>query len=56
MRGRPKQKYSRGLICKVRLNNDEMRLLNDLAAYFEVSKSEVLRMSLRHFCVKEKMR
>ena len=54
MRGRPKNKFSRGLICKVRLNEDEMRMLSDLAARFEVSKSEVLRMALRSLHIMKK--
>lgn len=46
MRGRPKEENTRNIVCKVRLNEDENNILNEICQQTESTKSDVVRNAL----------
>ena len=46
MRGRPKEENTRNIVCKVRLNEDENNILDEICQQTESTKSDVVRKAL----------
>lgn len=46
MRGRPKEENTRNIVCKVRLNEDENNILDEICQQTESTKSDVVRSAL----------
>ncbi len=46
MRGRPKKENTRNIVCKVRLNEDENNILDEICQQTESTKSDVVRKAL----------
>lgn len=46
MRGRPKKENTRNIVCKVRLNEDENNILDEICRETESTKSDVVRKAL----------
>lgn len=46
MRGRPKKENTRNIVCKVRLNEDENNILDEICKETDSTKSDVMRSAL----------
>lgn len=49
MRGRPKEENTRDIVCKVRLNEDENGILDEICKYSELTKSDAIRRALQYY-------
>lgn len=46
MRGRPKEESTRHIVCKVRMNEDENNILDEICKETDSTKSDVIRSAL----------
>lgn len=49
MRGRPKEENTRDIVCKVRLNEDENGILDEICKYSGLTKSDAIRRALQYY-------
>lgn len=49
MRGRPKEENTRHIVCKVRLNEGENGILDEICKYSGLTKSDAIRRALQYY-------
>ncbi len=49
MRGRPKEENTRQIVCKVRLNEGENGILDEICKYSGLTKSDAIRRALQYY-------